>query len=393
MQRFIDTISETLGRYLPSVIGAALILLVGFIVASLLRAGFTRLLNRIGVDARLKEKTGSDPRLTPLLASILFYLVVLYAAVIALGVLGIEGVLDPAKAMLAKTLDIVPNAVAALLIGLIGYIVARIVSGAVRIALASTLDRIAPKAGLGEDFKPSGLLSTFVFVLVLVPVLISALDALKIEAISQPAVRMLDELMAAVPNVIGALIILGVAYVAGRFVRGILVNILKNVGADNFAEKTGGARLFGQQGFSVAIGNLALFFILLAASLSAVETLNLQQLSSVLRNLLVFSGEVAVGLLVIAVGSWLANIAYTRLNKDGKSSTLASIARIIILGFVLALGLRAMGIGDEIVNLAFGLTLGAIAVAVALSFGLGGREAAGRQMEHWLGKWRTGNDR
>ena len=393
MQRFIDTISETLGRYLPSVIGAALILLVGFIVASLLRAGFTRLLNRIGVDVRLKEKTGSDPRLTPLLASILFYLVVLYAAVIALGVLGIEGVLDPAKAMLAKTLDIVPNAVAALLIGLIGYIVARIVSGAVRIALASTLDRIAPKAGLGEDFKPSGLLGTFVFVLVLVPVLISALDALKIEAISQPAVRMLDELMAAVPNVIGALIILGVAYVAGRFVRGILVNILKNVGADNFAEKTGGARLFGQQGFSVAIGNLALFFILLAASLSAVETLNLQQLSSVLRNLLVFSGEVAVGLLVIAVGSWLANIAYTRLNKDGKSSTLASIARVIILGFVLALGLRAMGIGDEIVNLAFGLTLGAIAVAVALSFGLGGREAAGRQMEHWLGKWRTGNDR
>ncbi len=393
MQRFTDTISDTLGRYVPNVIGAALILLLGFIVASLLRSGFTRLLNRVGVDTRLKEKTGSDPKLVPLLASILFYLVVLYAAVIALGVLGIEGVLDPAKAMLAKTLEMVPHVVAALLIGIIGYIVARIVSGAVRLALSSTLDRIAPKAGLGDDFKPSGLLSTLVFVLVLVPVLISALDALKVEAISGPAIRMLDELMAAVPNVMGALIILGVAYVMGRFVRGILVNILKNVGADDFAEKTGGARLFGQQGFSVAIGNLALFFILLAASLSAVETLNLEQLSSVLRNLLVFSGEVAVGLLVIAVGAWLANIAYTRLNKDGKPSTLASIARIVILGFVLALGLRAMGIGDDIVNLAFGLTLGAVAVAVALSFGLGGREAAGRQMEHWLAKWRNTSER
>jgi hypothetical protein len=52
------------------------------------------------------------------------------------------------------------------------------------------------------------------------------------------------------------------------------------------------------------------------------------------------------------------------------------------------MGLRAMGIADDIVNLAFGLTLGAIAVAVALSFGLGGREAAGRQMEHWLASWR-----
>ena len=59
-----------------------------------------------------------------------------------------------------------------------------------------------------------------------------------------------------------------------------------------------------------------------------------------------------------------------------------------ILGMVIAMGLRAMGVADDIVHLAFGLTLGAIAVAVALSFGLGGREAAGKQMEHWLGKLR-----
>jgi hypothetical protein len=52
------------------------------------------------------------------------------------------------------------------------------------------------------------------------------------------------------------------------------------------------------------------------------------------------------------------------------------------------MGLRAMGIADDIVNLAFGLTLGAAAVAVALAFGLGGREAAGRQMEYWLARMR-----
>jgi hypothetical protein len=52
------------------------------------------------------------------------------------------------------------------------------------------------------------------------------------------------------------------------------------------------------------------------------------------------------------------------------------------------MGLRAMGIADDIVNLAFGLTLGAAAVAIALAFGLGGRQAAGRQMEYWLARWR-----
>ncbi|MDH3546805.1 MAG: hypothetical protein OEN22_06875, partial [Gammaproteobacteria bacterium] len=60
------------------------------------------------------------------------------------------------------------------------------------------------------------------------------------------------------------------------------------------------------------------------------------------------------------------------------------ILRVAILGLVLAMGLRAMGIADDIVNLAFGIILGAVAVAFAVSFGLGGREAAGKQMEYWL---------
>ena len=68
----------------------------------------------------------------------------------------------------------------------------------------------------------------------------------------------------------------------------------------------------------------------------------------------------------------------------------AGIARFTVLGLVFAMGLRAMGIADDIVNLAFGLTLGAIAVAAALAFGLGGREAAGKQMEHWLSRLRGG---
>jgi len=64
------------------------------------------------------------------------------------------------------------------------------------------------------------------------------------------------------------------------------------------------------------------------------------------------------------------------------------VARFAIIGVVLAMGLNAMEIADQVVNLAFGLTLGAVAVAAALMFGLGGREAAGRQTEHWFRKLR-----
>jgi len=94
--------------------------------------------------------------------------------------------------------------------------------------------------------------------------------------------------------------------------------------------------------------------------------------------------------LILAIGFWLANVVHGALARGGSENArwLARIAQVAIIGLVIAMGLRAMGIAPEIVNLAFGLTLGAVAVAVALSFGLGGREAAGRQMEHWLQKLR-----
>jgi hypothetical protein len=74
--------------------------------------------------------------------------------------------------------------------------------------------------------------------------------------------------------------------------------------------------------------------------------------------------------------------------SEGAAVGVAGIARYAILGLVLAMGLSAMGVAEEIVNMAFALVFGAVAVAVALSFGLGGREAAGRQMEHWMARLR-----
>jgi hypothetical protein len=93
---------------------------------------------------------------------------------------------------------------------------------------------------------------------------------------------------------------------------------------------------------------------------------------------------------IAVIGFWLANLAYQAVARASgeKTSGLAQLARLAILGLVIAMGLRAMGIADDIVNLAFGLTLGAVSIAFALSFGLGGREAAGRQMEHWLSRLR-----
>ena len=136
--------------------------------------------------------------------------------------------------------------------------------------------------------------------------------------------------------------------------------------------------------------SFAMFFAMLFATVEAASQLGFSQVSDVVTQFITFGGDVLLGGAILVIGFWLANVAYTAIDRASGANTqgLARIARFAILALVLAMGLRAMGIADDIVNLAFGLTLGAVAVAVALSFGLGGREAAGKLMEHWLAKFR-----
>jgi hypothetical protein len=229
------------------------------------------------------------------------------------------------------------------------------------------------------------------YFLVLVPVLIAALDALKIQAISAPATDMLGTVMAAVPNIFGALIILGVAWFIAGFLASVVSTLLAGAGFDALPERlglwsTGGATVSPSQ----FAGKVVVFFVMLFAVVEAAGRLGFAQLSSFLSRMIEFGGQVLVGVAIIAVGLWISQLAYRAMQRSGsgKSAAMAGVIRYAIVGIVIAMGLRAMGLADDIVNLAFGLTLGSVAVAAALSFGLGGREAAGRQLEHWFSKLR-----
>jgi hypothetical protein len=100
-----------------------------------------------------------------------------------------------------------------------------------------------------------------------------------------------------------------------------------------------------------------------------------------------FAGDIVFGSLILVAGFWISNLAYRGIGKASSenSKLMASIARVAILGVVIAMGLRAMGNAKQIVELAFGLSFGA--VAMALSFGLGGCESAGELTASWLSRW------
>ena len=227
-----------------------------------------------------------------------------------------------------------------------------------------------------------------VFFVVFIPILIGAIDLLGIESISRPATAMLENILAYLPKVFGAAIVVAVFYYLAKFVSEFVGKLLAGVDADNFFRRVGLGRVAGRTSLSGLVSGLVFFFIMFSGILTAVEVLDFEQLSYLLHEIFDVTLQILFGLLILAAGNALANFAYAATAASQQSTFLASIARFAVLGLFLAIALRTMGLADDIVNLAFGLTLGALAVAFALSFGLGGREAAGRQMEAFLSKFR-----
>ncbi len=384
IKQLLTPMLTALGNYLPSVFGALLVFLIGIGAATLIRKAVVAFCEKLNVDERLAGKVGEEVHIAKFLGTLAYYLVALWVLLLTLDVLGVKDVLDPVMLMFSNFLGIFPNLVAALLIAFTGYFIAKILGSSMEV-LSRGLDKFSARIGLSEQFRISRLIGQLIFLVVFIPVLISSLDALKIEAISIPSTQMLATILSAIPKMLAAALILGVAFIVGRFLTSAATELLQNLGADRLPEKLGFKVVMGDKAsFAKVCGGILFFFIMLAATVSAVDQLAMPQLAAILGDFLIFAGQIVLGLVVLAIGNFIANLAYNALSQTADNRGLATIARVAILALVLAMGLRAMGIADDIVNLAFGLTLGAVAVAFALAFGLGGREAAGKQMEYWL---------
>jgi len=192
--------------------------------------------------------------------------------------------------------------------------------------------------------------------------------------------------MAAVPNIIGAGIILLVTYLVTKFVIHMLNTLLEGMHVNSIPEKIGAQGLFTES-FTVTrlVGIAIMFFAMLSASTAAINLLGIDVISAIFARVIEFGGGILIGSIILFIGYYLSNLAYKKLSA-GTSAAIANIARFAILGLVLAMGLRSMGLADNIVNMAFGFTIGGVAVAMALAFGLGGRDAAKAITDSWASR-------
>ena len=133
---------------------------------------------------------------------------------------------------------------------------------------------------------------------------------------------------------------------------------------------------------------------MLFASVSAFNLLNLEDLANLVSRLLVFVGHILTGLVIFAIGLYLANLVAKIINSRDivHAKCLAIVAKAAILLLAGAMALQQMGLANEIISLAFGLLLGAVAVAGAIAFGVGGRDIAAGKLNEWTKSIESGED-
>ena len=436
----LEVVSRPLGNFLnqlvgfiPRLVGAAILLGVAWVIATLVKLVTSRGLHALRVDERLDQRPAGTPRdpnqlsLSDTIGNALYWFIFLLFLLPILDTLGLQQALRPVQGLIENILSILPNILAAVLIAAAGWLLATVVRRIVTNLLSSTgIDQMGTRFGLRRTTTTgqslSGIIGTIVYVLILIPVAIAALNALRIDAISVPAIAMLQQILNALPAIFTAALLLIVAYFLARFVSDLVTSILTSIGFNNIFSVLGlpsprrrvtpptgapssrdftvppaeqrtviqpeptGAAAVTTRTPSEIVGIIVLVGIMLFATVAAVNILNIAALTVLVTGIIVVLGRILAGLVVFAVGLFLANLAFNIITSSGdrQARIVGQIARIAIIVLVSAMALQQIGVATEIVNLAFGLLLGAIAVALALAVGLGSRDIAREQVQQLL---------
>ncbi|MEK6587992.1 MAG: mechanosensitive ion channel [Chloroflexota bacterium] len=390
-----SVLDEILG-FLPRILSAAAILLVAWIVASAVRFVITRGLRAVRLDNWLtqeaKVETPGQTSVSAMLGNVAYWLVFLLFLPAVLGALEVAGLLEPVQGVVNEILGVLPSLLGAAVILVLGWIAARIVRQiATNLLAGAGLDRMGERTGVSQalgDQKLSSVVGVIVYVLILIPVVIAALDALEIEAISGPASEILTTILTAIPAIFAAMLLIGVAYFVAKWVGGFVTNVLAGVGFDNVLGWIGLSGEMGKDGQSPSqvVGYLATLAIMLFAVIEAANLLGFAFIADLITQFLAAAGGLVAGVVIFGLGLYFARIAERVIRGTGGSQAhlLAPVARVTIIVFTGALALRQTGIAEDIVNLAFGIVLGTVAVAAALAFGLGARDIAAKEVEGWL---------
>jgi len=398
----LGQIAEAFQAYLPNVLIAFGLIVLALVLARLISEFIRRRVDRsnLGAVANRDALGPGNPSLGKSLGAAAFWFIFLLFIPAIVDRLGLGQVLAPLDTMLSTMMAYLPHIAGAAIIIAFGFVIATVARRAFTSLLsAAPIDHAAKQIEIGDFIKGKEIVRAFgliVYVAILIPTFILALEALSIESISAPLTVMLETMLNAIPKIIAATFILFVFTLFARIVRSLIISVLTGMGFDSFWRQLGIA--IEQQtdeetaaqsmktpltSPTVIAANIAMAAMLIVGAITAAQQLNIDPLSTALSQILAVGGQILLGSIVILAGIPISRFVANTLQRtgDARSELVATVVQWGIMVLVTAIGIREMGLGEDIIFAGFVLILGAAAVAAALAFGLGGRGAAARFLE------------
>ena len=368
--------------YIPNVLGGVVLLIIAIILAKLAQKFSEIFFRKLNVDEKInsKESKVSVSKIFSEIISLLVFILILPGVLAALK---LDRILIPITDMLTKFLNYIPSLIAAVLVLIVGWFIASKLRDILRGVLDSfNLDeKLSIDGKVLFEGKLSTILSNIVYILILIPVFSASLNYLGLELIISPVISMLHILFNYVPNLVGVALVIVIALYFGKIIESIITNLLIGLKFDLYLEKAG--LKTAENNYSKLVGKISKILILYFAIIQSIEILNFGALQDLSLKLTLLLGDIFLGVVIVAIGIVVANYVskiVKNTSLDNKEQ-IALVAKVAIIVFVGAMGLGQMGIANEIINLAFGFTVGAIAIAFAAAFGIGGKDLAKEKLQ------------
>ena len=394
----------------PNILKAALILLFGWIIASILKVIVQKLGEAFKVDAifqriKITKSKEESSKLIENAAKVVFYLVLFIFLPGVLSALNITGIAEPFSGVLDSLFAFVPKLLASVLIVLVGWVIAKIIRDIVTNFLQSIgMEKLTDRFGLAkllEGTSISAVIGTILYVLILIPVVIAALDQLDINGISQPAIEMLNTILTMLPNIVVALILTIVGLWIGKWVASFVQGLLSRLGFDSLLAHMGIGKYDPSQSkvsLSQIAGYLVQVVIVLLFVVEALQVVQLHFLVTLATGVITYLPSLFAAIVIVAVGLYVGNLVkkvVSSVLQGNEFKLLSSIAKYTIIALSFFMALDQLGVAATIVNSAFVLILGGFALAFGLSFGLGGKKVASKYLDKFeekVGNSSNGNE-
>src|SRR5919109_1082271 len=203
-----------------------------------------------------------------------------------------------------------------------------------------------------------------------------------------------------IPALLGALIIVFAGYLLARVLEKLVERFLRRIRLNSLLERGGVTQAVERSGSEVnptrVLSKLVFWLVMFAVILIAANALGLQSLANVFSELVSYLPSVIAAIVIILIGIVLGGVvggliaAAVGAMRGGRA--LARIGRGGVILLAVFMALQELGIATDIVTTAFAILFGAIALALALAFGLGNRDLAGEVTREWYTQYRQERD-